>query len=61
MENDLDTIHKFLLVVENRLDCLIDYGYVEECDALEILKDNLQAALKLSGKSNENLRPLQNA
>jgi hypothetical protein len=48
MENDLDTIHKFLLVVENRLDCLIDYGYVEECDALEILKDNLQAALELS-------------
>ncbi len=44
----LDAIHKHLLAVENRLECLRDYGYVSDCDALKLLQVNLNEAIRIS-------------
>lgn len=44
----INAIHRHLLVVENRLECLIAGDYIQECDALDILRVNLAATVSLS-------------
>lgn len=41
----LKIVELFLQVVRERLDCLKEYDYVTQCDALEILETNLDAAI----------------
>jgi hypothetical protein len=41
----LSAIQKLLYVAQERLDCIIENEYIEQCDALDILSASLDAAI----------------
>ncbi len=44
----INNIHKHLSVAANRLNTLIENGWIQDCDALELLQDNLAEAVRIS-------------
>ncbi len=51
----IDAIHKHLLVIENRLECLVVNGWIQDCDELDMLRDSLSQVLHISAPTNREL------